>query len=85
MNNPHYIDYMIRERHRDELEACQRRLLLKSGSHHQPGFFRQKSTVFLNVFRRIKEKLTCRIKQLNPQFSLKNSAVGTKGVVKDVA
>jgi hypothetical protein len=38
--NYHYIDYMIKERQRDELEACERKRLLKTASQQQPSFTR---------------------------------------------
>ena len=43
--NHHCIDYMIRERRREELEECERRRLLKSVCPSQTGLIRRAGTI----------------------------------------
>lgn len=51
--NYHYIDYMIKERQREELEECERRRLLKSAGYDQEGLIQKTGSGFLNAVRRL--------------------------------
>ena len=53
--NYHYIDYMIRERRREELEECERRRLLKSSGTSQTGWIPWARRIFSNAVERLKE------------------------------
>jgi hypothetical protein len=77
--NPHYIDYMIRERQREELEACQRRRLLNSAGRQQPGLLHQIGKTFRHTVRRLKEKRVSPERRMHPCFSILNSVARTKG------
>ena len=77
--NYHYIDYMIKERQREELEACDRRRLLKSAGHYKPGLIHKIGKVFLNTVRRLKENQTLRHGRLRLCFSSSTNLAQTKG------
>ena len=53
--NHHYIDYMIRERRREELEECKRRRLLKSVHPSRTGLIRRAGTIFSAAVQWFKE------------------------------
>ena len=53
--NHHYIDYMIRERRREELEECERRRLLMSARSSKAGLIRRAGTAFSAAIQRLKE------------------------------
>ena len=77
--NPHYIDYMIRERRREELEACQRRRLLNSAGRQQSGLLHQIGKTFRNTVRRLKEKRVSPERRPHLCFSIAHSVAHTKG------
>ena len=51
--NFHYIDYMITERRREELEACARQRLLKAAGYSQTAMIRKGFTNLVNACRRL--------------------------------
>ena len=48
--NPHYIDYMIKERRREELEEFERRRLLYSAGYSQPTLIHNVCRDLSNAF-----------------------------------
>ena len=60
--NVHYIDYMIKERRREELEACARQRLLISAGYSQTALIRRSFSNLVNALRRLitKQPLTDR-------------------------
>ncbi len=53
--NHHYIDYMIRERRKEELEACERRRLLKSVHPSKTVLIRRAGTILSGAIQWFKE------------------------------
>ena len=53
--NFHYIDYMIKERRREELEACERQRLLNSAGYSQTVLI---STSFSNLVNALRCQIT---------------------------
>ena len=49
--NAHYIDYMIRERRREELEACERQRLLNAAGYSQKAMIGKGFTNLVNGLR----------------------------------
>ncbi len=77
--NYHYIDCMIKERQREELEACERRRMLRSAGYHQETLIRKIGSGIVNAVRRLKEQKVYRFRRLHPSYSMANNVVGTKG------
>lgn len=58
----HDIDYMIKERRRDDLEVCERMRLLKSAAYTQSGFIHTiHNWIVANVCRLRKQDLIKRV------------------------
>jgi hypothetical protein len=76
--NYHCIDYMIKERQREELEACARRRLLKSAGHSQGGLVHMAKSGFLSTVRRLKVQLTFLFRRLQTNFSMLNNVAETQ-------
>lgn len=51
--NFHYIDYMIRERRREELETSERLRLLNSAGNSQSDLMRKACSGLVNTIRRL--------------------------------
>ena len=77
--NYHYIDYMIKERQREELEACERWRTLRSVGYHQESLIRKIGSGILNAVRRSKEQKLFRFRRLHPSYSMAKNIAGTKG------
>lgn len=77
--NYHYIDYMIKERQREELDACNRRRLLKSSGHIKPSLIHKIGKGLLNTVRRLKEKQTLRHRRQYPCFSMADNVAQPNG------
>lgn len=75
----HYIHYMIKEQQREELEACERRRMLKSAGYHHEGLIHKIGSGFLNAVRRLKEQQLYRFRQLDSSFSMVNNIARTRG------
>ena len=78
--NYHYIDYMIKERQRDEIDACERRRLLKSAGYSQKGLSHWLGTIFGTIGQHLKELRLVPPKRLHTCVSMVQSVVQTKGV-----
>lgn len=63
--NYHYIDYMIRERQRGELEAWERKRLLNSAAYNQTGLIRMICNGIVNAIHHLRKKrsITSRLPQ----------------------
>jgi len=83
--NYHYIDYMIKERQREELEVCERRRLLKSASHFQTGLSHERGTVFSKLFQRLKGLQAVSHKWLRASAGTIHTGVQSKGGRSNVA
>ena len=68
--NYHYIEYMLKERQREELEACERRRLLEAAGHPQAGLIHKAFSGLTNFVRRFKEQQTLRHKRLHACVSM---------------
>jgi len=68
--NYHYIDYMIKERHRDEREACERKRLLNGADKNRTGLIRIiRKGIVDAVHHQIKQRFD-RDRYLRPRFSV---------------
>ena len=77
--NYHYIDYMIRERQREELKVCERRRLLKSAGYSETGLFHWINNVVSKAVQRMKKLRLNPPKRLPICFSMTHRVVQTKG------
>lgn len=68
--NYHYIDYMIRERRREELEACERQRLLNSAGYSQKAMIRKGFTNLVNAFRRLTTQWSLDYRRIYPYGSM---------------
>ena len=76
--NYHYIDYLIKERQRDEIEAYERHRLLQSAGYSQKGLSHWVGTLFGRTVQRLKELRF--IPPLHAGVSTLDSIVQIKGV-----
>lgn len=58
--NHYYIEFMIKERRRDEREECERRRLLKPVVHSHPGPMQKAGNIVVGMVRRIREQMESR-------------------------
>jgi len=78
--NYYYIDFMIRERQREEQESCERRRLLKSAGYHpQKGLLQKAGGGFLNAVHHLKEWQAFKLIRLHPCYSMANNVAHKKG------
>ncbi|MBT8347274.1 MAG: hypothetical protein KJO28_13330 [Desulfofustis sp.] len=56
--NFHYIDYMIKERRREELEACARQRILNSAGYSQTGLICKSFRNMVSAVRRVTKQWT---------------------------
>lgn len=77
--NYHYIDYMIKERQRDELEACERKRLLKSTTSNQTGLIRMICNGIVDAVHRLIKQRSIRSWLLHPCYSRVRGFVRTRG------
>jgi hypothetical protein len=68
--NYYYIDYMVKERQKEVLDACKRRRLLNTVSAPQEGLIRRASNFAVNTFCHIKGPWIFRCRRLYPCFFL---------------
>ena len=77
--NYHYIDYMIKERQRDEIEACERRRLLNSAGYGQKSLIHWVNNIFSKAAQRLKELRLIPPKKLHSSVTMVHDVVQTKG------
>lgn len=77
--NYHYIDYMIKERQRDELEACERKRLLNSTASNQTGLIRMICNGIVDAVHRLIKQRSIRSWLLHPCCSIVRGFVRTRG------
>ncbi len=68
--NYHYIDYMIKERRREELEACEKQRLLNSAGYSKKAMIRKGFTDLVNALRRLTTPRTLNHLRLYPHGSM---------------
>jgi hypothetical protein len=68
--NYHYIDYMIKERRREELEACEKQRLLNSAGYSQKAMIRKGFTNLVDALRRLTTPWTLNHRRLYPYGSM---------------
>ena len=68
--NFHYIDYMIKERIRTELEACERQRLLNSVSYSQTDLIRRGFDNLIKTVRRLTKQRSLNHRRLYPNGSM---------------
>ena len=78
--NYHYIDYMIKERQRNEIEECERRRMLKSAGYSQKVLSHWLDTIFSKIVQHLKELRLTPSKRLPTCVSTVQSVVQIKGV-----
>jgi len=64
--NFHYIDYMIKERTKIELEACERQRLLNSAGYSQTALIRRGFRNLVNTVRRVTKRWSASHRRLYP-------------------
>lgn len=77
--NYHYIDYMIKERQRDELEACERQRLLNSAAYNQTGLIRMICNGLVDAVQRLRKQCSIKNQLLHPRCSIVRGLVRTRG------
>lgn len=77
--NYHYIDYMIKERQRDELEACERRRLLNSAAYNQTGLMRMICNRIADAVNRLRKLCSNKSRPRHPRCSIVSGFVRTRG------
>jgi hypothetical protein len=77
--NLHYIDYMIRERRREELKECERRRLLNSAGYSQSILIQKICRDLFNAFLRLLKKRSFSNRQLQPCSSMAKVVARTEG------
>ncbi len=55
--NHHYIEYMVRERRREEIEACNRMRMLRSAGYLDAGFLKRLSIAITRVIKMWRERI----------------------------
>ena len=68
--NFHYIDYMIKECRRAELEACERRRSLNSAGYSQTALIHRGFTNLVNTVRRVTKLWSLNHLRLYPNGSM---------------
>jgi len=68
--NFHYIDYMIKERRRAELEACERQRLLNSAGYSQTTLIGRGFNNLANTVRRVTKRWSLNHRRLYPNGSM---------------
>ena len=63
--NHHYIEFMIKERQKEEREECERRRLLRDADLSNAGLVRKISCCFASLICRYKKQLVSPNKRLN--------------------
>ncbi len=58
--NYHYIEYMIKEQQKEEIEACRRMCLLKGAGYSDPGLVERAWSAFAEKMRLLGHKLKIR-------------------------
>ena len=58
--NHYYIEFMIKERRRDEREECEKQRLLKPVGHSHPGPMQKAGNIVVGMVRRIRERMELR-------------------------
>ena len=79
--NHYYIEFMIKERRRDEREECERRRLLKPVGHSHPGPMQKAGNIFVGMVRRIREHIESQNghRKLDALLSVANNMAHTNG------
>ena len=77
--NLHYIDYMIKERRREELEECERRRLLNSASYSQPILIHEVFRDLFNAFHRLIKHWPFGHRRLQPCGSMSKVVARVEG------
>ena len=77
--NYHYIDYMIKERQRDELEACERQRLLNSAAYNQTGLIRMICNGIVDAVHRLRKQCSIKNQLLHPRCYIVRGLVRTRG------
>lgn len=77
--NHHYIEYMIRERRREEIEACDRQRMLKYAGYRNAGFLQQLNLAVIRKIKLWKEHLLHSGKSPLRFFSRSNQVINQKG------
>ena len=77
--NYHYIDYMIKERQRDELEACERQRLLNSAAYNQTGLIRMICNGIGDAVQRLRKQCSIKNRLLHRRCSIDSGLVRTRG------
>jgi hypothetical protein len=77
--NFYYIDYMIRERRREELEECERLRLLNSTGYSQSILIHQVCRDLFNAFHRLLKKRSFGHWRLQPCGSMPKVVAQTEG------
>ena len=68
--NYHYIDYMIKERRRAELEECERQRLLNSAGYSQAALISKAFGDLANAVRRLRAQLSRNHRLVYPHGSM---------------
>lgn len=68
--NLHYIDFMIKERRREELEECERRRLLNSAGYSQRVLIHEVFRDLFNAFHRLIKQRAFGHRRLQPCGSI---------------
>lgn len=79
--NHYYIEFMIKERRRDERKECERRRRLNLAGHSHPGPMQKAGNIFVGMMRRIREQMESRNgnRQLDARLSVANNVVQSNG------
>ncbi len=77
--NLHYIDYMNRERRREELGECERRRLLNSVGYSQPILIHEVCRDLINLFLRLIKQRIYGQRRLQPCGSMPKAVAQTEG------
>ncbi|MFW2368844.1 MAG: hypothetical protein ACN4GW_20700, partial [Desulforhopalus sp.] len=71
--------YMLRERQRDELEACERKRLLNSAAYNQTGLIRMICNGIVDAVHRLRKQRYSKTRLLHPCCSIVRDFVRTRG------
>jgi len=79
--NHYYIEFMIKERRRDEREECEKQRLLKPVGHSHPGPMQKAGNIVVGMVRRIREQMESRNgnRQLDARLSVANNMAHSNG------
>jgi hypothetical protein len=78
--NHHYIDYMIKQQQRDEIEDSERRRMVKAAGYDHPGLMYRVVKMLIETVRGVKSRLGLRKQNVLIRLAAGNQIVKKKGV-----